>query len=343
MYPPLCNISAVKFWTAYGAPGMSTAHPITTPTHFDPPDAHLLSAAEGISALRPNGPIHILCPDAQSRRRAKGMTCHACEIIPREQSVLRCKDELTVISPELSFVEMGKWYPLERLAQYGTMLCSKYGIRTVPTIDHSAPEQHHHETELVKRSPVTSAALIRLFLEKYSHLHGRTNAKRALSYVFDRSRSPMETATVLLLSLPSRYGGFNLARPMLNAPVKVNRAVPVRNRNGSIAMLNEFECDLVWRTKNGIVVVEYQGELAHSGESNIHRDSRKHNALEDSGTILRSLTKETLLDFELFSLFAYDLTKLIRHHERTILKDIKQRRQSLHQSLLRRYLTARRI
>ena len=151
----------------------------------------------------------------------------------------------------------------------------------------------------------------------------------------------METATVLLLSMPYHYGGQNLPQPQLNIPVAIKQPLQIRNWNGSITTLDAFECDLVWHTKRGVVVVEYQGELSHSGESNIHRDARKHNALENSNVKVRTLTKETLLDFQLFTGFANDLAKLLQFYRKSKLLDIDQRQKALHQLLLGKYLAMR--
>ena len=340
MYPPLCNISAVKFWTVYGAPDMPTAYPIPTPTHFDPPDSELMQRLQSIPALQLGEPLHFLCRDSKQRRHAANVICHAREVLPPRHSVFSFGNELSVVSPELSFLEMGNVYPVERLSQYGTMLCGKYGIKTA-TQDASSIKSTRFATDLFKRTPVTSRELVESYLASCHSLHGRTIARRAFPYVFDRSRSPMETATVLLLSMPYHYGGRNLPQPQLNIPVAIKQPMQVRNWNGSISALDAFECDLVWHSKRGIVVVEYQGELGHSGESNIHRDARKHNALENSGIKVRALTKETLLDYELFTGFANDLAKLLRCYRKSKLSDIDKRQKALHRLLLGKYLTMR--
>ncbi len=340
MYPPLCDISAVKFWTAYGAPGMPLAHPVATPPTFDSPDGKLMRKVRDIPALRSDDAVHFLCLDPKQRRHAAGMVCHAREALPPERSILSLGNGFSVVSPELSFLEMGAKYPVERLAQYGTTLCGKYGIRAADR-SIAAIGPNANDAELFKRSPITSQDLIESYIASCCPLHGRRIAKRALPYIFDRSRSPMETATVLLLSMPYRYGGRNLPRPQLNIPVAVKQPVQVRNWDGSITALKAFECDLVWRTKSGFVVVEYQGELGHSGESNIHRDARKHNALEGSGVKVRALTKETLLDFQLFSSFADDLAKMLRFYRQSKASDVDLRQRALHRTLLGKYLSSR--
>lgn len=340
MYPPLCDISAVKFWTAYGAPGIPVARPIPTPTHFDPPDAELVRHIQSVLTLQTGEPSHFLCLDPKQRRHAANMLCHVREALPPEHSVFSFGNGMSVISPELSFLEMGRVYSVERLSQYGTMLCGKYGITTAPqSVSTANPKQF--DSELFKRAPVTSRDLLERYIASARSLHGRTLARRALSYVFDRSRSPMETATVLLLSMPYHYGGRNLPRPQLNIPIAIKQPLRVRNWDGSVATLDAFECDLVWHTKRGIVVVEYQGELGHSGESNIHRDARKHNSLENSGVKVRALTKETLLDFQLFTGFANDLAKLLQFYRKSKLLDIDQRQKRLHRLLLGKYTTMR--
>jgi very-short-patch-repair endonuclease len=52
--------------------------------------------------------------------------------------------------------------------------------------------------------------------------HGRRNSLRAIQYIQDRSRSPMESKLYMHLCLPNHLGGCGFPKAILNHPVKVD-------------------------------------------------------------------------------------------------------------------------
>ena len=68
----------------------------------------------------------------------------------------------------------------------------------------------------------------------------------------------------MLLTLPYKRGGSNIAHPNMNA------LIPIGKRNRWATDRSHFRCDLLWPEQN--VAVEYDSTLCHTGAERIAED-----------------------------------------------------------------------
>ncbi|MBR3689823.1 MAG: hypothetical protein IKL97_01820 [Eggerthellaceae bacterium] len=121
---------------------------------------------------------------------------------------------------------------------------------------------------------------------------------KALDYVVGGSGSPRETALVMLLCLPMRYGGFGLPWPDLNLRLDLG-AEGTRFWGGKNAY------DLVWRDAR--VVVEYDGADSHAGEAVAERDSLRYDALVAANYTALTVSRSQLANVKQF----YDIAHVL--------------------------------
>ncbi|OUO90056.1 hypothetical protein B5F40_08535 [Gordonibacter sp. An230] len=138
------------------------------------------------------------------------------------------------------------------------------------------------------REPLTTPVRLGRAVRAARGMHGVKLARRALSYVMPRSRSPMETAQALLLCLPRSLGGQGFAHARLNERVPLAKAA--RSQLGR----DHVECDLYWPRMR--VAVEYDSDRYHTGPERIARDARRRNALAEGGVTVFTMTRDQLFD-----------------------------------------------
>lgn len=99
-------------------------------------------------------------------------------------------------------------------------------------------------------------------------------ALRALRYVRDGSRSPMETATVMLLVLPMREGGLGIRSVTMDHEIPVTKAARTLTRRKTLV------CDaFIARCR---LDIEYNGILHEQANQRII-DAERLNALDAMG------------------------------------------------------------
>lgn len=126
-------------------------------------------------------------------------------------------------------------------------------------------------------------------LQSVPDLYAPERVNTALGLAFERSASPMETALILMLTLPSEYGGYGLPRPELNAKLKTDRFAGLWDGGASITP------DLLWRDER--LVVEYDSDEEHAlrGGRKAGDDATRANVLVAMGyRVLRVTTSNVL-------------------------------------------------
>jgi hypothetical protein len=190
-----------------------------------------------------------------------------------------------VASPEFCFLQMASVLDFSSTVMLGMELCGFYSID--PT----------DEDGFAKRGvALTSVEHIRAFLAENKGLRGHRAAETALSYVSDGAASPMETAIYLLLCLPYKRGGYGLARPMLNYPIKLG--AQALQLSGGLPRWG----DLCWPDDR--LDLEYLGVASHEGTGKMLSDRRRTLAIEEAGYEVIEITKEQVLDLEAFDIVA---------------------------------------
>ena len=107
-------------------------------------------------------------------------------------------------------------------------------------------------------------------------------ARQALRLALAPSRSPLETKASLLLTLPSRLGGYGLPRP------EVNCVIMPRAEDVPLSQFAKYEVDICWPSRK--TVVEVDSYQYHSTADQLDRDAKKRNSLKSMGWKVSTVT-----------------------------------------------------
>ena len=287
------------------------------------------------------------------RRTLKEGVCHVHSGELPPGSLFQIVDDTFVVSPELSYVEMTRHLTVEQLIHFGMMLCgifSREPLALDASLGESSPTLRGEKRNLARRSPLTTVANLSTYIEQlqdFKHvraLKGIKAATRALPYIIERSRSPMESSLTMALTLPYRLGGCSMPKPALNCPIFIDSSL-VPSGGGvrwDARGLPYFECDLVWGDA-GKVILEYHGDETHFTREGVEKDARKARILAASGYSVHVATRVTMSS----SLKFWDLVNGLRRELKFRLQpgvsDFKKRNERLRNLLKGDYLQSVRI
>lgn len=340
MVAPLSHSTAVRFWQVYGScfnSNLSILPPSTSSMSvgLTPPTSEVISRAKSLNLFTDEEPLHYLVTDQKARRKMKGIVTHSCNNPLAASSVMFLDERLCVCSPELTSLQMARTLSLAELACLGTTLC---GIYTKGLQGLNSTEGRRSVRQLPKRKQLTTISRLTDFVEQMSGFKGAKKARASLRLVVERSRSPMETLTALLLSAPFRYGGFSLPKPILNLRVDLPSWLHGGAGDQGMNRWGEFpfaECDMAFFYDKRCVYVDFHGEWSHAGEANIHHDSLRANVFNQLNMAYYSLTKDQVLSFPLLEKIALQLRSELGLRERTAISNLPRRQRQLHAQLVR--------
>ena len=268
----------------------------------------------------PGRPIDVLVFSEEERRRSKDVVCHVWNTALPEGSFYRARGEF-VSSPEFVFLQMATELSIERLIALGCELCGLY-VLLPKNVSHPGSLD-----EMPKRvSPLTNTAKIAGFLERVGKANGKAKAKRALKYVVDGSRSPMETMVYMLLCLPVSLGGYGLPKPEMNATIRLNEEAR------AIAQRRHCEGDLCWPDAHPPLDIEYHGEV-HVGASRMKSDVGRELGIEHMGWRVMTVTSPQVFDEGRFEVVAVDAAAAIGKRLRPAVFEAVQQRAFLRHEL----------
>ena len=274
----LADISALEFWRY-------AAHVKRVPTSSA---RRVLEASlekpsfQEVERLLANGfsflsdPVHLLVPDEGSRCRAERVLSHVAPSESFCRDVVRIKEGLYVVEPEVCLLELAVALPFPQLLEVVFEFCGEYA-RSVGDFK-----------EIARRAPLTSVSKLEFFLDRVGCVHGSRAMRKAVRFALDRSRSPMETVTVVFLCLPVRMGGYGLPNPVMNA------VIPVPAKDRPFVKKSYYECDLYWPEAK--FAIEYDSNLHHTGATRIAEDASRRVDLAYLGVEVATLTQQQAYD-----------------------------------------------
>ena len=217
------------------------------------PDA----AANPEVAERPEA-IHILVNSSNRRAHWKGCVTHVSSTGLPDNSLRRVTQGVYVPCPELLFIQMATVLDFSELLVLGLELMGMYTLRP------------NDEDGFVPCEAVMTEDSLTEYLGSARGVDGIKQARRALPYLLERSRSPMETAMALMFSLPRCHGGFGCGKPQLNHTIKLN------DKAREACGRTEIECDAYY--KEARIDLEYNS-IYHNNEKQRQRDDERTAAL----------------------------------------------------------------
>lgn len=236
-------------------------------------------------------PLHVLVASESERRLIKDVVCHTAPARTLPRFIFKAPGGVLLEGPGLCLLHEAVRLPLPLLVQMGFELCG--GYRIYPDNPRGFAES----------KPVATPLQLVRFVEAMGNAKGSRQLARALSYVCEGSRSPMETVIVLLLCLPPRLGGYGLPMPRLNYRVDVHR-------NGCKASANRyFVCDAFW--PDAWLDVEYDSDLVHTGSTRIAHDAKRRNGLTSLGVTVITVTKQQVFNCDEMDRVAHAIAKAL--------------------------------
>ena len=241
---------------------------------------------------------------------------HLCKTPLPINSIWYLSSEISVASPELTFVQMASMLKLPELIALGMELCGTYRRNVV------RPSAFESAETLYDQPQLTTVQKLRDFIAAAGRLNGIKQAREALKYVRDFSASPYETITYLLLCLPRRMGGYALPDPELNPVIIFSK----RGRKHTVR--HSARGDLFWRKAK--LDLEYNGG---DHEDTRAADSMRRKALERMGIEVVELTSDEVNDVKLLHATALRIANSLGVRVR-VERDFVERRNRLRHVLL---------
>ena len=239
--------------------------------------------------VEPGHPIDVLVFNEKERRRSKNVVCHSWETILPDNAFYHSRG-IYVSSPEFVFLQMAQQLTITQLIALGCELCGTY-VLLPKNVSHPGSLD-----EMPKRlAPLTSIARISALLESVDRANGKTKAERALKYLVEGSRSPMETMVYMLLCLPVMEGGYGLPKPEMNAEIPLNYEAQ------TIAQRRHCEGDLCWPERK--LDIEYHGEV-HVGAAQMKSDVGRELGIEHMGWRVITVTSPQVFNADRFETVA---------------------------------------
>ena len=216
--------------------------------------------------------LHVLVENPKQRRQVQGSVTHLVSKLPDVPLFMKIDEGLYIACPELCFVQMARFCTLTQLIELGFALCGGY----FPSEDAAG---------FIKHNPLTSVSKLRTFVDGCKGVTGVKKAKRAVRYIQDGSRSPMESVTTMIFGLPRIMGGYGL-----NVG-KLNYRVDLGERGRKVGKQETCYLDIAWPKPK--FALEYNGIDYHV---DVSRDEQRRLALQAEGWTVQFLGSRQLWD-----------------------------------------------
>lgn len=268
--------------------------------------------------MTPGSPVDVLIFSDSLRRRSESIACHAWQTRLPKNAFHRARG-IYVSSPEFVFLQMASVLSLEQLIALGCELCGQYvlmprGVKHPGSLD-----------EMPKRlTPLTSASKITSLIEDVGKVTGKKKAQRAIKYVVDGARSPMETMVYMLLCLPVMLGGYGLPKAVMNATIELD------DEARAIAHRWHCEGDLCWPDER--LDIEYHGEV-HVGAAQMKSDVGRELGIEHMGWRVITVTSLQVMDAAQFETVAKEAASYLRKRLRPSVFEAAMQRNNLRHEL----------
>ena len=153
--------------------------------------------------------IHVLTFSNNAKRHRKGCICHCSRYTFDAESYLELEPNVYIVDIKLCALEATADLNLTELVEYYFEICGSYALET------------SDETQYRERPALTSVEELRAFFSEASGYRGSNKALKALSYVRGGCRSPLETAFVMMLTMPKSMGGLAIRAIKTDYPIPV--------------------------------------------------------------------------------------------------------------------------
>ena len=259
-------------------------------------------------------PLHIMVSSREDRRKRPNLIAHYYPKPLADGSFCQIGHNVYVASPELTLVQMATMLSDVEVLELCLEFCSGYTIN---------PDA---ERGFDDRPALTTRKRLLAYVEKMGGHRGVGQIKPILPYVIDDSASPMETAVLMLLCLPSRKGGYQLPLP------KHNVEIPITGRARSHTGRKHLVCDLYWERFH--LDVECDSTANHSSKQQLGIDSDRRIILDAMQYHYVGITRWQLEDSGRFLDAVQAIRRIMGFKLRKTAPHIEQKRERLRSFLV---------
>lgn len=217
--------------------------------------------------------IHVLTFSNNAKRHRKGCVCHCTRYTFDAESYLELEPNVYIVDIKLCALEATADLNLSELVEYYFEICGSYALET------------SNETQYRERPALTSVEELRAFFSEASGYRGSNKALKALSYVREGCRSPLETAFVMMLTMPKSMGGLAIRA------IKTDYPIPVPKRYAALTRRTIFYLDAL--LENSMTDIEYNG-FYHDEPEQQSIDEERRNTLRNMGYAVITVSRHSL-------------------------------------------------
>ena len=200
--------------------------------------------------------------DRRNARYAMDCRCHVSSKRFSCSRFIELEDDIYIVGVELCALQAATYLSFRELVEYYFELCGAYSLGTGSS------------TSYAERFPLTSTERLKQFFNSITRCDGLALARKAIQCVRDGCRSPMETAFVMMLTLPKSEGGLGIKGIETDYEVQVTAAAKNLTRR------KKFFMDAY--LKKSRTDIEYNG-FYHDAEEDRAIDEERKNALASMG------------------------------------------------------------
>lgn len=230
----------------------------STPTESDLQAARTWLDARNIDSET----IHVLTFSNNDRRHRKKCVFHRTRYTFDAESYFELTPSVYIVGIKLCALQAATDFSLRELVEYYFEICGSYALET------------SDETQYRERPALTSVEELRAFFSEASGYRGSNKALKALSYVREGCRSPLETAFVMMLTMPKSMGGLAIRA------IKTDYPIPVPKRYAALTRRTVFYLDAL--LENSMTDIEYNG-FYHDEPEQQSIDEERRNTLRNMG------------------------------------------------------------
>ena len=216
--------------------------------------------------------IHVLTFSNNAQRHRKGCVCHLPRYVFDAESYLELEPNVYIVDIKLCALQAAADLDLSELVEYYFEICGSYALET------------SDETQYRERPALTTVDELRAFFSQASGYRGSNKALKALSYVRGGCRSPLETAFVMMLTMPKSMGGLGIHS------VQTDYRVPVTKRYAALTRRTVFYLDAY--LENSMTDIEYNG-FYHDEPEQQAIDEERRNTLRNMGYVVITVSRHS--------------------------------------------------
>ncbi|MGE9980781.1 hypothetical protein ACQRAJ_00850 [Collinsella sp. SGI.184] len=316
------NTAKAVYQAAYSVSAIGTEPCSPAKIYGARPSKELLdSAADWLArhnvALDDGAPLDTTVFERANVRSMTGCKCHVSSKRFAGSRFIKLADDIYIVGVELCALQAATYLPFRELVEYYFELCGAYSLG------------HDASTSYTERFALTSTSSLKHFFNSLIDCKGLELARKAIQCVRDGCRSPMETAFVMMLTLPRHEGGLGISEIETDYEVKVTAAAKNLTRR------EKFYMDAY--LKRSRTDIEYNG-FQHDAEEDRAIDEERKNALASMGYGIITVSRYSFMHASAFARVMEAIQRKEGIRPSRLPKDFAIKQEELRQFVLRRFI-----